>query len=390
MTILNILYLVNSKLGVAGNIGFRIEKVMQRAESEGHQVVSFSRRRSASLDKTKNLDMGWCSELPRILNGVRIYLWPSLRSRYWDYHLFEWLEKKNESRLLSLVGAQPVVHMAEINPHIMRLWQQRGAKVILDMPIAPQAYVERLGLEHGAIEGLTCDNFLRDREFEAFQQADLILAPSPFVAEEIKKLGISLEKIKVVPFGVDVERTQRSAAKDLHQGIDFCFAGVGNFRKGLQVLLEAWRDDAFANDRLHLCGRMTPAVLNLLRENNFSNVICPGFVSTKEYFSKCDVFVFPSLMEGSAKAVYEAMASGLPVITTHSSGSVVQEGLSGFIVPILDVKALKERMMFFKKQPQTVLTMGKLARSQVQHMTWVDYGSRVMACYHDLEKRRLT
>lgn len=57
-------------------------------------------------------------------------------------------------------------------------------------------------------------------------------------------------------------------------------------------------------------------------------------------FSEADVFVLPSLAEGSASVVFEAMAAGLPVVVTPGAGSVVTHGKEGFIVPERDPEAL--------------------------------------------------
>ena len=55
--------------------------------------------------------------------------------------------------------------------------------------------------------------------------------------------------------------------------------------------------------------------------------------------------MFPSLHEGSAFTVFEALASGLPVVTTPNAGSVVRDGEEGYIVPIRDVPALMDRIL---------------------------------------------
>ena len=60
----------------------------------------------------------------------------------------------------------------------------------------------------------------------------------------------------------------------------------------------------------------------------------------KKEFQKADVFVLPTLAEGSATVVYEAMATGLPVITTKSAGSVIENGVDGIIIPERDPHAL--------------------------------------------------
>ena len=68
--------------------------------------------------------------------------------------------------------------------------------------------------------------------------------------------------------------------------------------------------------------------------------------------ASADVFVFPSLFEGSAVVTYEALACGLPSIVTPSAGSVVRDGIEGFLVPESNVLALAERMEQLGNAPE--------------------------------------
>jgi glycosyltransferase involved in cell wall biosynthesis len=62
------------------------------------------------------------------------------------------------------------------------------------------------------------------------------------------------------------------------------------------------------------------------------------------HFEWADVFFLPSVCEGSATVSYEALISGLPVIATPNTGSIVAEGVNGFIVPTRDKQAMAERL----------------------------------------------
>ena len=95
------------------------------------------------------------------------------------------------------------------------------------------------------------------------------------------------------------------------------------------------------------------------------------------YFQKSDVFVYPSLYEGSALAIYEALASGLPVITTPNSGSVVRDGVEGFIVPIRDVDTLKEKILLLYENKELREEMGQNARKRAEEFTWTAYRQRL-------------
>ena len=73
-------------------------------------------------------------------------------------------------------------------------------------------------------------------------------------------------------------------------------------------------------------------ILEWLNNYEFNNLITPGFVETDTYFINCDIYVFPSLMEGSSKSIYEAMNFSMPIICTYESGSVVEDNINGYIV----------------------------------------------------------
>jgi glycosyltransferase involved in cell wall biosynthesis len=63
------------------------------------------------------------------------------------------------------------------------------------------------------------------------------------------------------------------------------------------------------------------------------------------------VFVFPSICEGSATVTYEALASGIPVIATPNTGSVVRDGIDGHIVPMRNPEAIAQSIESYLKTP---------------------------------------
>ncbi|HKP12555.1 MAG TPA: glycosyltransferase family 4 protein, partial [Blastocatellia bacterium] len=94
--------------------------------------------------------------------------------------------------------------------------------------------------------------------------------------------------------------------------------------------------------------------------------------------SRCHVHVFPTLLEGFGRNLIEAMAAGLPVITTaHCAGpDLIEDGVNGFIVPIRDVDAICERLAWIYDHPQEALAVGARARASVAHLTQADYRRR--------------
>ncbi len=95
---------------------------------------------------------------------------------------------------------------------------------------------------------------------------------------------------------------------------------------------------------------------------------------------QCDVFVFPSYFEGFGLVLLEAMACGLPVITTTATAGpdIVTEGQDGWVIEPGDLTSLVEKMTFCLEHPQYVREMGLHARSTAERFTWAAYGDRWM------------
>jgi len=93
-----------------------------------------------------------------------------------------------------------------------------------------------------------------------------------------------------------------------------------------------------------------------------------------------DVFVFPSLFDGFGLAQLEAMAAGLPVVTTDASAGpdLIEDGAEGFVVPAGDAGALVERMRHFIERPDRTREMGERARIAAGRFSWRAYGERLV------------
>jgi starch synthase len=89
--------------------------------------------------------------------------------------------------------------------------------------------------------------------------------------------------------------------------------------------------------------------------------------------------VLPSLHEGSALVTYEALASGLPVIATPQTGSVVRDGVEGFLVPAGQIEPLAERLLQLFRDSGLRLEMGARARRRAEEFSWAVYGERLGA-----------
>ncbi len=191
---------------------------------------------------------------------------------------------------------------------------------------------------------------LREREQQEWELADQIVVGSDFVASGLSKCGISCNKVRVVPSGIDLSRfsSKLICSRQKDAPLRVLFVGSVSLMKGVPYLLTALASLGAERVQARLIGAVSVDHRKLEPFQNVATVM--GHIPRSEMpnqYQWADVFCFPSITEGSAAVTYEALASGLPVITTPNAGSIVQDGVDGFIVPIRDSDALADRIMSY-------------------------------------------
>jgi glycosyltransferase involved in cell wall biosynthesis len=188
------------------------------------------------------------------------------------------------------------------------------------------------------------------RKEEQFALADLIVANSAFVRQTFIEAGIPAEKVVVVPTACPPVCPATEPERTKSGKLIFLSAGTQTVRKGTHLLLEAWRRlRPPAGAELWLMGRMELPE-KLLSDLPANVVVRPPVPRAElhELFGQVAVFVLPTLCEGRAHVLLEAIAHGVPVVTTGHAGcdDVIQPGRNGWIVPIRDTEALAERLQW--------------------------------------------
>ena len=226
---------------------------------------------------------------------------------------------------------------------------------------------------------------LHDRRLRELELVDLVLVPSEHIAATLAGHGTSRSKIRVIPYAADSRRFRPDSTKIHGESCTFLFAGGVSQRKGIKYLLEAWRRVRRPCWKLQLLGALPrdPGPLAPLLEG----VELLGRVPHSEVPSKmaaADVFVFPSLFEGSAVVTYEALASGLPCIVTPSAGSVVRDGIEGILVPPAEVEPLRAAMEKLGTAPALRAMMSASARLRAESFDWPRYHASVVEAVHSV------
>lgn len=226
-------------------------------------------------------------------------------------------------------------------------------------------------------------DWVRRRVEAELEISDLVLSPSRFVTGQLVAHGVSSGKIATLPYGVDLsafhppERPTRP-----QRTLECLYVGQISHRKGISVLLEAARRCLGLPVRFRLIGPVVSReVLDGLPDNvTYEGPSLPGGVA--DAMRRADLFVLPTIEDACALVVLEAMASGLPVITTtnNGSGELIEDGHDGLIVPPGDAPALSEAVGRLAEQPDLRRRIGDAARQKVQGAhSWEDYGKSVLA-----------
>jgi glycosyltransferase involved in cell wall biosynthesis len=217
------------------------------------------------------------------------------------------------------------------------------------------------------------------------QLADFVLAPSGFVQESYERNGFPADKIIKLPYCANLNDFQPGGEKGKTFKV-VCMAQV-SARKGHYYLLQAWKQLGLKDAELHCYGYFDRDVIKALQRLNVPNVIFHGSVSKKEVIAAlqtASLAVLPTIEDGFGVVILEAMAAGLPVLTTtHSGGSeVIENGREGFVVAPKSVEALAEKMLYFYENRDAAREMGKAARKKMESgWGWEDYTDRLLEIY---------
>ena len=232
----------------------------------------------------------------------------------------------------------------------------------------------------------------RQTILQEYELADFIFVPSEHVKNSFINNGVPEKKIIKVPYGANTEVFFDEKTKTLENEINFIFTGCLSLQKGLFYLLKAWeaipaKIKSVAN--LILVGQPTKD-FDIMKKSfkNLDKVFFLGpkkQVEIKKIYEKCHVFIMPSLQEGLAMVIGEAMASGLAIICSDRSGGYeLINDETGFIVEAGNTDTLNEKILWCIRNPKKVIKMGEVAKKIAQSYTWKEYGTKVINKYGEL------
>lgn len=212
-----------------------------------------------------------------------------------------------------------------------------------------------------------------------YQEADFVRVDCTLTRETLIAGGVLADKIVFAPPSVDLQRFRPSEARE---GV-FRVAFVGSFdlRKGIPYLLQAWDLAALPKSQLILHGGVGSRFMKrmLAPYANRPNVVFRSGDPVRT-FAEASVLVLPSVEDGFANVVLEALASGCPVIVSENVGAkdAVVDGKNGYVVSARDPEAIARRLQELRASPRRLAEMRRAARVTAERYTFAAEASGLL------------
>jgi glycosyltransferase involved in cell wall biosynthesis len=226
----------------------------------------------------------------------------------------------------------------------------------------------------------------------AFLSADLYLSVSPGLVETYLAAGMPVERILLVPNGIDIDRFAPASADErkavrvaLGLPLDLpviVFVGFFSSDKQPRVLFDAWRRlpaksvlmfvGATRSTYFEVDDAIAPAMTADAAQDGVGDRL--KFIGVTHdvpsHLRAADIFVLPSKREGLPVALLEAMACGLPCVASRLPGSteaIIDDGSNGVLTPAGDVTALSDAIARLLDDEDLRGRLGAAARATIAH-----------------------
>ncbi|ACV11299.1 glycosyl transferase group 1 [Halorhabdus utahensis DSM 12940] len=320
---------------------------------------------------------------PRLINGIGRHVY-DIQNRYYSEYMFDYYSAKRISKTDDIQ-----LHFSPGYPKTLEKGKEHSDQVIVRTATEyEREKKKRLAPEYKkyTINSYPIPKKRIKRREETINKADKVIAISKFVKESLINGGVPENKIDLAPFGVNSD-DYPTKTEDIDK-FTVLFIGSININKGVPYLLDAWQKNGWEYDneaQLILGGRISPELEEIIEEKNINNLKTPGYVEPRNYYQNASVFCFPSLSEGFGKVILEAMASGLPVISTEYTGArdVMTDGEEGYIVETRDSDVIANKLQYLRDNPEERKQMGDKALQTAKENPWDKHTNKIIDIISD-------
>jgi len=223
-----------------------------------------------------------------------------------------------------------------------------------------------------------------DRELEEYNECDFITVQSSFAKNTFLDKGFNSNKLIKIPLGVDLKLFKPLQKSD--DKFRVLYSGNFSIRKGAMYILQAINEINLPNFEFVINGHIAKEMEELIKP--YASKI--KFLGSRKFnelyrvYSQASVLVLPTIEDGFAKVITEAMACRTPVIATTNCGSldVIDDGINGFIVPIRNSQIIKEKLLTLYEDNYLLEEMSNLAYQKAKVSLKVqDHGANALKEY---------
>jgi len=300
-------------------------------------------------------------------------------------------------RLPKLVGRVDLVHTWPSGARAtLQVAKGLGIPTVLERPNAHTRFAydivrregDRLGVRlPPAHEHAYNEDALKFEE-EEYQLADRLLCPSDFVLSTFREEGFPPTKLARHAYGFD-ERVfypdARRPGKD--RPLTALFVGDNALRKGLHFALEAWRRSPLSEaGRFLVAGEFLPDYVDKIRSLlDHPTVEMLGHrTDVADLYRSSDIFVLPTLEEGSPLACLEALGSGCVPVVSDVCAGVCNHMQNALVHRVGDVDALTEHLTMLHEDRDLLERLRAGALSSAPALTWTAAGARLLRVYREV------
>lgn len=326
--------------------------------------------------------------------GLKVNLnkYPSIISRIEKFKsdLFDY----QVSNRLKIYSSDIIFHgQSSVQVQSFKVAQKKGIKTVLERASSHVLFQNEILREEYEKHGIKHDKYQPDwfvkKELEEYELADKILVPSEFSKSTFIDMGVNTDKVMAIPLGANINIGTYNDKNEERESnlLKLLFVGHISFRKGIPYLLEAVKNllDRQYKIELTLVGSIEHSIKPLLKKYN-KYYIYKGVVShTKlaQIYSTHDIFVFPSLEDGFAMVVLEAMTFGMVVISSVHTGAsdCITEGVNGFVIPIRSSNKIVNKVKLLYDDKKRLIDMGNNAKERALKQSWTKYAEALTSFY---------
>lgn len=301
--------------------------------------------------------------------------------------------KMSESIFLRLLQDVDFVYLwPGISLSTYKIIKRRGYKIIYEGVNTHEANSKAiLDIEYAALKlpishGVTAKKVIE--ESAKLELSDYIYSCSPIMTASMLTNGVPKSKILQTSYGLSRSSILDNLDKKESDQPTFIFVGSICVRKGVHLLLEYWVK-AKLNAKLELVGAIEEAIKPLVAEYLMNENIkhIPFTDDLSAIYKEADIFILPSLEEGSPLVMYMALGAGLPVITSPmGGGGVIVDNEDGFVIEPHDAEKWVECMRVLAESPDIRKKLTQNSKLKAQQYTWDVVAKKRLYILQEAEK----